>query len=165
MIATAKQIASGARIIVDYARKIAQQCTDARMKYNLEQSVELIPTLATQLTIISSVKTAMPNDISADVMLVKNSQNLMEAVIKTMREAEAACMKGLASSDDPEESEAVALAVNWKKNLYQRRNMESVRAPVGKKGLRRMDKSASTSSLVDIIEKSRARSIGSPPKR
>lgn len=63
------------------------------MKYNLEQSVELIPTLATQLTIISSVKTAMPNDISADVMLVKNSQNLMEAVIKTMREAEAACMK------------------------------------------------------------------------
>ena len=30
----------------------------------MEQSVELIPTLATQLTIISSVKTAMPNDIS-----------------------------------------------------------------------------------------------------
>ena len=26
-------------------------------------------------------------------MLVKNAQNLMEAVIKTMREAEAACMK------------------------------------------------------------------------
>ena len=82
-----------------------------RMKYNLEQSVELIPTLATQLTIISSVKAATPNDISvrtptadityincdvtvqADVMLVKNAQNLMEAVIKTMREAEAACMK------------------------------------------------------------------------
>jgi len=26
-------------------------------------------------------------------MLVKNAQNLMKAVIKTMREAEAACMK------------------------------------------------------------------------
>ena len=35
-----------------------------RMKYNIEQSVELIPTLATQLTIISSVKAATPNDIS-----------------------------------------------------------------------------------------------------
>ena len=32
-------------------------------------------------------------DVQADVMLVKNAQNLMEAVIKTMREAEAACMK------------------------------------------------------------------------
>ena len=31
-------------------------------------------------------------------MLVKNSQNLMEAVIKTMREAEAACMKVIAIS-------------------------------------------------------------------
>ena len=31
--------------------------------------------------------------VQADVMLVKNAQNLMEAVIKTMREAEAACMK------------------------------------------------------------------------
>lgn len=27
------------------------------------------------------------------IMLVKNAQNLMEAVIKTMGEAEAACMK------------------------------------------------------------------------
>ena len=87
-----------------------------RMKYNLEQCVELIPTLATQLTIISSVKAATPNDISvrtptvdityincditvqADVMLVKNAQNLMEAVIKTMREAEAACMKVMTTS-------------------------------------------------------------------
>ena len=30
MIATAKEIASGARIIVDYAKKISQQCTDKR---------------------------------------------------------------------------------------------------------------------------------------
>ena len=39
--------------------------------------------------------------------------------------------------------------------------MESVRALLGKKGLRRMDKSASTSSLVDVIEKPRT---DSPPK-
>ena len=34
-------------------------------------------------------------------MLVKNAQNLMEAVIKTMREAEAACMKVYKSSVTP----------------------------------------------------------------
>ncbi|XP_065919621.1 vinculin-like [Dysidea avara] len=164
MIDAAKEIASSARVIVDYAKKIAQQCTDSRMKYTLEQSAELIPTLGTQLTIIATVKaSSAPSDISADVMLVKNAQNLMEAVIKTMREAEAACMKGLKPSDDPEDLEAVALALSWKKNLYHRRNMESVRAPVGKKGLRRIDKSASTSSMVDIIERART-SIGSPPK-
>lgn len=32
-------------------------------------------------------------DIQADVMLVKNAQNLMQAVIKTTKAAEAACMK------------------------------------------------------------------------
>ena len=31
--------------------------------------------------------------MQADVMLVKNAQNLMQAVIKTMQAAEAACMK------------------------------------------------------------------------
>ena len=71
---------------------------------------------------------------------------------------------GLTPSDDPKESEAIALAVNWKKNLYHCRDMESVRAPLGNKGPRRMDKSASTSSLVNIIAKARTRSIGSPSK-
>ena len=31
--------------------------------------------------------------LQADVMLVKNAQNLMQAVMKTMKAAEAACMK------------------------------------------------------------------------
>jgi len=30
MIDAAKEIASSARVIVDYAKKIAQQCTDSR---------------------------------------------------------------------------------------------------------------------------------------
>ena len=30
MIATAKQVATNARIIVEYAKKIAQQCSDTR---------------------------------------------------------------------------------------------------------------------------------------
>ena len=92
MIATAKEVASNARIIAEYAKKIAQQCSDTRyghlvssylikaiamiisfrMKYNLEQSVELIPTLATQLTIISSVKAATPNDISVRTLIYSN---------------------------------------------------------------------------------------------
>ena len=84
-----------------------------RMKANLQYCAEMIPTLSTQLRIIASVKASTPTDtsvsllhchlstsgrlvlhyIQADVMLVKNAQNLMEAVIKTMKAAEAACMK------------------------------------------------------------------------
>lgn len=82
------------------------------MKANLQYCAEMIPTLSTQLRIIASVKASTPTDTSvsllhchlvnwwssrltlqADVMLVKNAQNLMEAVIKTMKAAEAACMK------------------------------------------------------------------------
>lgn len=36
---------------------------------------------------------AMHTHKQADVMLVKNAQNLMQAVIKTTKAAEAACMK------------------------------------------------------------------------
>lgn len=34
-----------------------------------------------------------PSSLQADVMLVKNAQNLMQAVVKTVQAAESACMK------------------------------------------------------------------------
>ena len=104
-------------------------------------------------------------------MLVKNAQNLMKAVIKTMQAAEAACMKvqhthrlllsqylstspqGLKPPRDKEQKEAVDLANIWKHKLYYARRMELFHAPQGARGLRKLNRShISTPSLVDVIQ-------------
>ena len=108
-------------------------------------------------------------------MLVKNAQNLMRAVIRTVHAGEAACMKVNNNSNNhsllcnsscivcnahvqglnaPEgDSEAASLAMNWKHKLYHQRTMETIRAPRGEKGLRRLDKNhISTPSVVDSIK-------------
>jgi hypothetical protein len=153
MIHTAKAIAANGQVIVQFANIISDQCTDKRMKANLQYCAEMIPTLSTQLRIIASVKASTPDDASADVMLVKNAQNLMHAVIKTMQAAEAACMKGLKGAEDGEQTDAVNLAIHWKHKLYHQRTMEAISAPRGARGLRKLNRShISSPSIVDIIQ-------------
>ncbi len=122
--------------------------------------------------------------LQAEVMLVKNAQNLMKAVIKTVQAAEAACMKvhpppphththtlhsqGLRppdSDDEEEQMEAAALAVGWKRKLYRQRTLESLNAPRDARGMRTLNKNRiSTPSEVDII-KPRKSLLTSPPHR
>lgn len=154
MINMAKAIASNAMFILKFAHVIAEQSVDERSKSNLLYYAEYLPTISTQLKIISSVKAATPSDISADAMLVKNAQNLMQAVVKTLKAAEAACVKGLrppeqdASSDH---TEAADLAFQWKKKLRRQRAIEALTASRDELGLRRREKNISTPSLVDIV--------------
>lgn len=154
MINMAKAIASNALVILKFAQVIAEQCVDERSKGDLLYYAEYLPTISTQLKIISSVKAATPSDISADAMLVKNSQNLMQAVVKTLKAAEAACVKGLRPPEDDASSdhtEAADLAFQWKKNLKRQRAIEALTASRDELGLRRREKTLSTPSLVDII--------------
>jgi len=154
MINTAKAIASNAKFIRKFAHVIAEQSVDERSRNDLLYYAEYLPTISTQLKIISSVKAATPSDISADAMLVKNAQNLMQAVVKTLKAAEAACVKGLrppgpdASSDH---TEAADLAFQWKKKLRRQRAIEVLTASRDQLGLRRLEKNSSTPSLVDIV--------------
>lgn len=154
MIDMAKAIASNAMVILKFARVIAEQSIDERSKSDLLYYAEYLPTISTQLSIISSVKAATPSDISADAMLVKNAQNLMQAVVKTLKAAEAACVKGLrppeqdASSDH---TEAADLAFQWKKKLRRQRAIEALTASRDELGLRRREKNTRTPSLVDIV--------------
>ena len=119
MINTAKAIAADGQAIVQFAHTICEQCIDARMRRELEASSQTIHTLSTQLCIIASVKACTPDDASADVMLVKNAQNLMSAVVRTIRaaELEAACMRGMKSPQDQEQMKAVNMAKNWKRYI------------------------------------------------
>ena len=111
-------------------------------------------------------------------MLVKNAENLMQAVIKTMKAAEAACIKvncensakctcksalssvcvcvcvqGLKAPEDDKQKAVFDMIINWKHKLYHQRTLETIRAPRGARGLRKLNRShISTPSLVDVLQ-------------
>jgi len=99
LIATSKQLADASREVTKLAKELAKECTDKRMRTNLLQVCERIPTIGTQLKILSTVKATMlgaqgsEEDQEATEMLVGNAQNLMLSVKETVRAAEAASIK------------------------------------------------------------------------
>ncbi|XP_045177292.1 vinculin-like isoform X9 [Mercenaria mercenaria] len=112
LISTAKNIAEASEEVTRLAKKLAAECTDKKMRTNLLQVCERIPTIGTQLKILSTVKATMlgaqepipapdgseiacgsEEDQEATEMLVGNAQNLMQAVKETVRAAEAASIK------------------------------------------------------------------------
>lgn len=99
LIATAKQIAESSEDVTRLAKDLARQCTDRRIRTNLLQVCERIPTIGTQLKILSTVKATMlgaqgsDEDREATEMLVGNAQNLMQSVKETVRAAEGASIK------------------------------------------------------------------------
>ncbi|XP_065226162.1 vinculin-like isoform X3 [Planococcus citri] len=112
LIDCAKAIAEASEEVARLANKLARECTDKRMRTNLLQVCERIPTIGTQLKILSTVKATMlgaqeilprmenaelqggsEEDQEATDMLVGNAQNLMQSVKETVRAAEAASIK------------------------------------------------------------------------
>ncbi|XP_040294571.1 LOW QUALITY PROTEIN: vinculin [Bufo bufo] len=101
LIQCAKDIAKASDEVTRLAKEVAKLCTDKRIRTNLLQVCERIPTISTQLKILSTVKATMlgRTNISdeeseqATEMLVHNAQNLMQSVKETVREAEAASIK------------------------------------------------------------------------
>ncbi|XP_076039732.1 vinculin isoform X9 [Oratosquilla oratoria] len=115
LIACAKAIAEASEEVTRLAKELARECTDRRMRTSLLQVCERIPTIGTQLKILSTVKATMlgaqecfprreseleiligsssEEDQEATEMLVGNAQNLMQSVKETVRAAEAASIK------------------------------------------------------------------------
>merc|ERR550534_1724744 len=89
LITIAKAIAESSDEVTRLAKELAKECTDKRMRTNLLQVCERIPTIGTQLKILSTVKATMlgaqgtDEDIEATEMLVGNAQNLMQSVKQT----------------------------------------------------------------------------------
>jgi vinculin len=112
MIATAKAIAERAKDIQKYAKAVAESCSDKRLKSDLLFLCDRLPTIATQLKIIASVKAASGNtdDPEADSMLVKNANNLMETVQRTVRACEAASLKSFKQS-----ANVAMSAIKWRR--------------------------------------------------
>lgn len=99
LIATAKLIAEASEDVTRAAKQLARECTDKRIRTNLLQVCERIPTIGTQLKILSTVKATMlgaqgsDEDREATEMLVGNAQNLMQSVKETVRAAKGASIK------------------------------------------------------------------------
>ncbi|GMT24205.1 hypothetical protein PFISCL1PPCAC_15502 [Pristionchus fissidentatus] len=110
LIDCAKAIADSSEEATRLSVQLARQCTDIRMRMTLLQISEKIPTIATQLKILSTVKATMlgsattigpygqpidgsEEDEEAMQQLVLNAQNLMQSVKDTVRAAEAASIK------------------------------------------------------------------------
>ncbi|KAF0301720.1 Vinculin [Amphibalanus amphitrite] len=99
LIACAKAIAEASEEVTRLAKELAHECTDKRMRTQLLQVCERIPTIGTQLKILSTVKATMlgaqgtEEDQEATDMLVGNAQNLMQSVKETVRATEAASIK------------------------------------------------------------------------
>ncbi|XP_072767414.1 vinculin isoform X2 [Anoplolepis gracilipes] len=99
LIACAKAIAEASQEVTRLAKELARECTDKRIRTNLLQVCERIPTIGTQLKILSTVKATMlgaqgtEEDQEATDMLVGNAQNLMQSVKETVRAAECASIK------------------------------------------------------------------------
>ncbi|XP_063978152.1 vinculin isoform X12 [Diachasmimorpha longicaudata] len=117
LIACAKDIAEASQEVTHLAKELARECTDKRIRTNLLQVCERIPTIGTQLKILSTVKATMlgaqemlptweelmlydeiigcstEEDQEATDMLVGNAQNLMQSVKETVRAAECASIK------------------------------------------------------------------------
>lgn len=98
-IETARLIARESEQVVKMARKVAEACTDKRMKRAILQVVDKIPTIGTQLKIIAAVKATRQGgddeeaDREASEMLTDNAQNLMGAVSEVLYATEAATIR------------------------------------------------------------------------
>ncbi|CAF2517305.1 unnamed protein product [Rotaria sp. Silwood2] len=114
LIATSRELAEISEHITYFAKQIAKECMDRRMRTHLLQVSERIPTIGTQLKILSTVKATMfgiydflprslskneraminsEEDAEATEMLISNAQNLMQSIKETVKAAEIASDK------------------------------------------------------------------------
>ncbi|XP_071749315.1 vinculin isoform X2 [Lepeophtheirus salmonis] len=100
LIACAKGLADQSEKITELAKELAKHCTDKKIRVNLLQVCEKIPTLGTQLRVLSTVKATMmgakmdsEEDQQAMDILVFNAQKLNQAVKETVRAAESASIR------------------------------------------------------------------------
>merc|ERR1719489_485675 len=102
LIQCAKDIAKASN---EVTKLVANKCTDKRIRNDMLKTLERIPTISTQLRILSTVKAASLGESAsmtkddldaaqqATDLLVHNAENLMMSVKDTVKYAEAASIR------------------------------------------------------------------------
>ncbi|XP_058524295.1 uncharacterized protein LOC118759861 [Ochotona princeps] len=138
LITSARKVATCAQEFARLICMIAKNCVDRRCSQELVCRVEQIRTMSNQLRIISSVKASLARSKSSEELLVGNAQQLLQAVWKAVRAAEAASLRGLRSPHhNPEELEIAALCMQWKRRFVKHRLQETSTRDWDEWGLRK----------------------------
>ncbi|NWX90165.1 VINC protein, partial [Nothoprocta pentlandii] len=131
-------IASDGHAFAKFGRVIATHCLDERCSTELLSAVEQTHTISSQLGIVARVKAVTAESKSSSELLVRNAQNLTQAVSRVLAAAEAACVKGLRQPPpDSEEAEVAAFCIEWRKKLSWHRARESLNSDRDELGLRK----------------------------
>ncbi|XP_022836632.1 vinculin-like [Spodoptera litura] len=99
VLATSKSIVLESHEVARLAKKLAHECTDHRIKTNLLQTCERIPTISGQLKMLTTVKGfslgrhGTQEDKEAMDMLVGNAQSLMLSIQDVVKGAASASVK------------------------------------------------------------------------
>ncbi|XP_034407849.1 uncharacterized protein LOC117743959 isoform X2 [Cyclopterus lumpus] len=137
-VTAAKDVISSCQSVTQFIRVIANHCLDKQCAGELSLIVEQILTITNQLSIISSVNAVTPGCKSSDEILVKNSQNLLQTVLRGVHAAETACITGLKQPEpNSDGAEATALCFQWKRKLEIHRAQHTSNPETDELGLRK----------------------------
>ncbi|XP_060073578.1 uncharacterized protein LOC132553356 [Ylistrum balloti] len=141
MTQTAKAVAENGQKMRKFAKILAKYCTEKRFAKDLMFYADQIPTVSTQLSIISSVQMSSPGNSNAEKILIQNAQNLMKVVTQTIKAAETVCVKGLVMPEDGSEDDisAIILATQWRRKFVRHLQREADEAQKDTLGLRRIE--------------------------
>ncbi|XP_039639795.1 uncharacterized protein LOC120547989 [Perca fluviatilis] len=134
----AKDVISNCQSVTQFIRVIANHCLDKQCTVELSLIVEQILTITNQLNIISSVNAVTPGCKSSDEILVKNTQNLLQTVLRGVHAAETACITGLKQPEpNSDGAEATALCFQWRRKLEIHRAQQTSNPETDELGLRK----------------------------
>ncbi|XP_078017045.1 uncharacterized protein LOC144458436 [Epinephelus lanceolatus] len=137
-VSAAKDVISNCQSVTQFIRVIANHCLDKQCTVELSLIVEQILTITNQLNIISSVNAVTPGCKSSDEILVKNTQNLLQTVLRGVHAAETACITGLKQPEpNSDGEEATALCFQWRRKLEIHRAQQTSNLETDELGLRK----------------------------
>ncbi|NXP02258.1 VINC protein, partial [Thinocorus orbignyianus] len=130
-------MASDGKVLAKFGHVVAKHCLDRRCAAELLCAAEQTHTISSQLSIVARVKAVTAESKSSSELLVNNAQNLIQAVLRVLKAAEAACIKGLQQPLPDSEAEVAAFCMHWRKTLLWHRAKESLNSDRDKLGLRK----------------------------
>ncbi|KAK1905560.1 Vinculin [Dissostichus eleginoides] len=151
-VTAAKDVISNSQSVTQFLRVIANHCLDKQCTVELSLVVEQILTITNQLNIISSVNAVTPGCKSSDEILVKNTQNLLQTVLRGVHAAESACITGLRQPEpNSDGAEATALCFQWMRKLEIHRAQQTSNPETDELGLRKTSSHPVAPSLASPV--------------
>jgi hypothetical protein len=97
MIELGREINEDCKSLLIYIKSISDTCTDKVLKGQLLAAMNTIPTISTQLKILTAVKAAEPKDLDSEKQLILCCKNLMNHMKLAIKSSEVASIRSLST--------------------------------------------------------------------